>query len=647
MIDISGVIKSFGSRVLLRDVSLRVGARDRVALVGPNGSGKTTLFAMIVGSQLPDSGRIDIVRDAVVGYLPQETDELRGRSVLAEVMSAGAAMAKAGHRLEVLEHELEQTDDPQEREALLAEYARLQGEFDTLGGYSLEAQAKRIMSGLGFSERDQARQTESLSGGWLMRVALAKLLLAGPDVLLLDEPTNHLDLESVTWLERFLRGYEGAVLLISHDRDFMNGLATKVASIEDSRLVTYTGNFQDFVRQREERAALLEAAAKNQAKKIAHTEAFINRFRYKASKARQVQSRIKSLDKLERVQSPSAQRKAMKLGFPAPPRSGRVVITLDDVSFSYPDTSVYESLQLEVERGQKVALVGPNGAGKTTLLKLLAGALQPQAGERRLGHNVSLGYFAQHQIEALDPGNRVIEELQKAVPVGSSVRPRDLLGRFLFSGDDIDKPVRVLSGGEQTRLALSKLLASPLNVLCLDEPTNHLDIVSRDVLEDALADYEGCIVLITHDRHLIRSVANRILEVREGRVRSFEGDYEYYLYKTGQEDSASAVSSGPAAPAPERRTRPDLSPKDRRRQAADERRRLKEARDAVSRLESELESAQEECARLGAELEDPSFYLSGSGVNETIKRYERMRRQVAKLEAEWIRAGAELEEASS
>jgi ATP-binding cassette subfamily F protein 3 len=629
MITLSAVRKSFGARDLFTEASLRLGARDRVALVGPNGSGKTTLLEMVMGLQPADGGVIERAGDVVLGYLPQETDALRGRDILTEVVSAGAAMSKAGHRLEILEREIGETDDPDEKDALLGEFAKLQQHFDELGGYSLEAQARKICSGLGFSDEQLGRPTDSLSGGWLMRVALAKLLLAAPDALLLDEPTNHLDLESMRWLERFLQSYDGTILLVSHDRDFMNVLATKIVEIRDSKLWSYVGDYEAFVHQRELEIEQAIAAARNQSRRLASTERFIERFRYKASKARQVQSRIKMLDKIERIEAPKASKRAMKVGFPPPPRSGQVVIELDGVTFGYdPSKLVYEGLDLRIERGQKLALVGPNGAGKTTLLKLLAGALQPNAGERRLGHNVSLGYFAQHQIEALDPKNRVIAELERAIPVGTAIRARDLLGRFLFSGDDVDKPVSVLSGGERTRLALAKLLVEPVNFLCLDEPTNHLDIASRDVLEDALVDYAGTIVLVTHDRHLIRSIADHIIEVVDGTPRVFVGDYEHYLWRKTQENGEPPESE--VVSAPERQKGPRVDKAELRRRRA-----------ALRKVEAELSEAHADRERLAGLLADPRSYVSND--KDVGKEFDRAQRRLSKLETEWERLTEELD----
>ena len=645
MLTISGLDKAFGARDLFLDAQLQVYARDRVALVGPNGSGKTTLFEMIAGEQQPDSGEIRLIKDAVVGYLRQETDALRGRTVIDEVVSTGTMAAQVGHRLAVLEAEMAEMEPGPERDRVVAEYGRLQDRYSSLGGYSLEHEGKRILGGLGFSTEDFERMTETFSGGWLMRIALAKLLLANPDILMLDEPTNHLDLESVVWLERFLRTYEGAVLLISHDRDLINALADKVVELRDRKLYSYSGDYQSFVEQRELELEQQEAAAKNQARKIAQTEKFINRFRYKNTLATRVQSRIKMLDKMERIEAPNRSRKNMNLKFPEPPRPGRVVLELDAVQFGYASKPVYDNLDFVIERGEKVALVGPNGAGKSTLLKLAAGALEPQGGERRLGANVALAYFAQHQIEALTPTNTVLMELRSAIPPKADVDPRKLLGRFLFSGDDAEKRVSVLSGGERTRLALAKLLVSPVNLLCMDEPTNHLDMWSRDVLEDALDEYTGSIVLITHDRHLIRSVANRVVEVVDGRVTNYIGDYDYYLSKTEREEVAPSKRVSNTTEAPPRATGPKT--KDQKRAEADARAKTKSLRDRVTRLEKQIETLEADLAELEKAFADPDVYMSGVDVAEMTKRYESAKRRRARLETEWTEAMQTLETAEA
>ncbi len=643
MITVTGLTKGFGARDLFSGAELFVAARDRVAIVGPNGTGKTTLLEMIAGQQAPDEGRVKVLAGAIVGYLEQETDALRGRSVLAEVLSVGSEATQAGHRLEVLAHEIAETEAGPAQDGLVEEYGRLQHRFESLGGYSLEAEAKRIMAGLGFTDADHDRPTDALSGGWLMRVALAKLLLSGPDILMLDEPTNHLDVNSVEWLEGFLKGYEGCVLLISHDRDFIEGIATRVVEIDGAKLVSYTGGYGDFVEQRALRMEQAAAENRNKSRKVAETQAFIDRFRYKASKAKQVQSRIKMLERMDPgSDGPGRARKAMGLRFPQPPRSGRDAVVLDDISFSYSPGAplVYEHLDLVIERGQKVALVGPNGAGKSTLLKLVAGVLEPAAGERRLGHNVELSYFAQHQIEALDPNNRVIEELSRAIPRNVEVKPRDLLGRFLFSGDDADKKVAVLSGGERTRLALAKMLVTPANMLCLDEPTNHLDIQSRDVLEDALVEYSGSMLLITHDRHLIRSVADLIVEVVAGRVTVHHSGYEEYLRT--REAEPEEIASSPAPEADE----PVLSAKERRRIAAEQRAKTKDVRDRIAGIEAKLDRLTAEQTRIEGVLGDSDAYTRGEDIGALSRDYERAKKRILSLEAEWEAATAQLESAS-
>ena len=626
MISIVGLRKGFGGRQLFRGADLRIGARDRLALVGPNGSGKTTLFEMIAGIQEYDAGSISLVRGTRLGYLPQTTDALRGRSIIAEVLSATPAMAEVGHRLEILTGELADITDPDERDSVIHEYSRLQARFETLGGYSAEARAREICAGLGYDDADLERPTDSLSGGWLMRVALAKLLVSSPDALLLDEPTNHLDLESVRWLEGFLRTFEGAVLLISHDRDFMNGFASRVVEIDEQLLVSYTGNYEAFVSQREMRARQAMAAAANQKRRTDQLQIFIDRFRYKNTKATQVQSKIKLLQRMGTVDVPETRRRAMSVRFPPAPRAGRVVVELQDVSFAYGDKPVYSGLDFAIERGQKVALVGPNGAGKSTLLKLLAGALVPAVGERRLGQNVDLGYFAQHQIESLDDSNRVIEELETAVPPGMVIRSRDLLGRFLFSGDDANKRVRVLSGGERSRLAMAKILVSARNFLCLDEPTNHLDIWSRDVLEDALEEYDGALVLITHDRHLIRAIADTIAEVRSGKIHVFPGSYDEYLATVEQREDAPVAATGAAGITPA---------KQRRRATAEERAVVSRRRSAMRRVEDQLNAIHAEIRGMEERMANPDFYTTEADIAAFMRTYNEKKDRVPLLEAEW------------
>jgi ATP-binding cassette, subfamily F, member 3 len=656
LVTLSGVSKSFGPQHLFSDVSLQVGAGRRIAIVGPNGAGKTTLLEIITGEQEADAGSVARGRDVVIGYLRQDVADTAGRSVLAEVLAGAGVVSGIGHRLGHIEAELAETSEAEELEELMAEYGRLQDRFQQLGGYGLEAEARRILAGLGFAEADVERDIGTFSGGWMMRVALAKLLLANPDVLLLDEPTNHLDLASVEWLQGFLASYAGAVVLVSHDRDFINTIANRIGELARGTLTEYVGDYADFVEEREERIAQLERTAAAQQRKVAQTERFIERFRYKASKARQVQSRIKSLERLDRVVVPNTRTKSVRFHFPQPPRSGRVVIRLDGLVKRYGELTVYDGLDLTLERGQKVALIGPNGAGKSTLLKVLAGVLPFEGGTRELGSNVRVAYFAQHQIDALNPDNTVFDELADAAPRMTSAQQRRLLGAFLFSGDAVNKQVDVLSGGEQTRLALAKLMADPANLLCLDEPTNHLDIASRDVLEDALNEFPGTFVLITHDRYLIRSVANTIIEVNGGAATVFPGDFEYYAAKRGLDIEARGATEGKATPRgleqPVARPRESAAAAaSRKRAEAEERnrryRRTRELRDALASLEREASETDANLARLTERLADPSVYADGGLAKQLIESYNAARDRAASLADEWARLGEELARAES
>jgi ATP-binding cassette subfamily F protein 3 len=652
LVTLPGVAKSHGAQHLFDGVDLQVAAGRRIAVVGPNGAGKTTLLEIITGDQQPDVGTVIRARDLVIGYLPQEIAESRGRPALDEVLAGAGTVTGIERRMRHIETEMADATEEDELAELMDEYGRLQHRFEALGGYGLEAEARRILAGLGFAEGDMERNTAEFSGGWMMRIALARLLLQNPDLLLLDEPTNHLDLASVEWLQGFLAEYAGAVLLVSHDRDFINAVVNRVAELHAGSLIEYVGDYADFVEQRDERIAQLERQAAAQGRKIAQVERFIERFRYKASKARQVQSRIKALDRMERVATPSRRSKVVKFRFPEPARSGRTVITLRGVVKRYGRHTVYGGLDLVLERGQKVALIGPNGAGKSTLLKILAGALEFEGGSRELGSKVKVAYFAQHQIDALNPANTVYDELAGVAERMTSSEIRALLGAFLFSGDAVEKRVEVLSGGEQTRLALAKLMADPANLLCLDEPTNHLDITSRDVLEDALNAFPGTIVLITHDRYLIRSVANAIVEVNGGSATLFNGDFEYYAAKRGLDIEERGAVEGRAtprgieAPPPAARESPAEATA-RKRSEAEARnqryRRTRDLRSALARVEADAAAADAELAATSAQLADPATYAEGEAVRTLIERHNAARDAVDHLAAEWERLSAELE----
>jgi ATP-binding cassette subfamily F protein 3 len=545
VIQLDDISKGFGGQTLFREVTWRIAERERIGLVGPNGAGKTTLCRILSGLEDPDSGQVSRPRGVTVGYLPQEVAGATTGSVLAEALAGFEAVWALEREMEDVARALE----TEPSEALTERYGELQHRFDALGGYRLETQARAILSGLGFRPDELARPLAEFSGGWRMRAALARLLLLAPSLLLLDEPTNHLDLASLAWLEDFLAGYEGTVVVVSHDRYFLNRMVTSIADLTPEGLVVYPGDYDDFLVEREARRELLEARARNQAKRIAEVERFIERFRYQATKARQVQSRVKMLERVERIELPGARRQ-VHFTFPEPPRTGRRVATLTGIHKAYGDNVVYAGIDVAVERGERLALVGDNGAGKSTLLKLLAGVLPFERGERALGAHVAVHYYAQHQLEALDPTRTVLEELEAVAPESTHTRLRTILGAFLFSGDSVDKKVAVLSGGEKARLALARMLVRPAALLCLDEPTNHLDLASREVLESALAVFPGTIVFISHDRYFINRIATVVVEVAHGALTRYPGSYDDYLDATTRGVDVTARASGPGhAPA--------------------------------------------------------------------------------------------------
>ena len=545
MLTASGLTKSFGPRTLFKNVSLQLGPSRRIALIGSNGTGKTTLLEILTGIQEADEGEIHKPQDMNIGYLPQELQASNGKNVLQEVLSGAEDINKLATRLKKLSSELEKANSEHKSE-LISEFGEAQSRFEQIGGYAIEAEAHRLLSGLGFETSDHDRDIGELSGGWQMRVALARLLLSKPDLLVLDEPTNHLDVDSVTWLETYLGKWNNGLLFVSHDRDFIDGIANRIIEISAGRATEYAGSFGEFVVAREERIEYQKSLASQQEKEIAGTEKFIERFRYKASKAKQVQSRVKALEKLEKIEIETKEDAKTKFHFPEPRRSSRIVVEFEEVQAGYEDQMILENLSFTIERGKTVAVVGPNGAGKTTLVKLITGDLKPTNGNIFRGKNIDMSWFDQLQAEILDPKKTVLEELRTVPQVEETGRNlRTYLASFGFRGDSVDSLVSNLSGGEQTRLAIAKALCMPVNLLILDEPTNHLDLPSCDVLEDAISAYPGTVILITHDRHLIRSVADDLLEVRASKAVLHTGVPDRILNPSSNETKTNTLKQNP------------------------------------------------------------------------------------------------------
>ncbi len=645
MLSVTSLSKSYNNRELFSGVSFTLGMSERIAVIGRNGTGKTTLFEIIAGNIMPDSGSVSLRRGTTIGYLRQDIRASSKRTLLEDVSRSSDAINNLAHKIRLLQEDLADEKDEETVAGLLKELGELQDLYESKGGYDSEHEAKIILSGLGFAESDFGRALSEFSGGWQTRIELARLLFLNPDILLLDEPTNHLDLETQRWFESYLKHYHGAVLVTSHDRAFLNNVVRKIISIEADDVIFYHGDYDSYVLARQKDIETRQATARRQELKISREMRFIERFRAKATKATQVQSRIKKLGKIERITVPRSTKK-IHFNFPEPPRSGHAVIELKHVAKSYGEHVVYHELNLLLERGDRAAIVGVNGAGKTTLLRMLAGVLPFERGERVLGHNVTTAYFAQYYIESLNPRNTIIEELRSVAPDEPEQHLRGLLGAFLFSGDDVTKNITVLSGGEKTRVAIARMLTTPANFLLLDEPTNHLDIPSREILTDALDAYKGTICFITHDRTLIREIANKIIEVRDGQIKVFPGNYDDYLR---QSEAAAEISVTETLCDLRQSDRPPSTVKNRQRKALEGHLRNEHYRamlpvnKRITEIEQEVASATERIKEIEAMIADPAHYKDSRNVVAVNREYLALRERVAELTAEWDDLTAEAE----
>ncbi len=534
MIRLDGIGKQHGRQILFMEASAAINRGEKVGLVGPNGSGKTTIFRLITKEEQPDGGQVSVDRGVTIGYFSQDVGEMEGKSVVAETMDGAGPISSIAAELRELELALADPDRLDEMEALVDRFGHVQARYEELGGYALDARAREILAGLGFSQEVMDGDTGALSGGWKMRVALAKILLMRPDALLLDEPTNHLDIESIIWLETYLKAYEGALVITSHDREFMNRIVTKILEIDGGEITTYSGNYEFYEKQRALNDLHAEAQYERQQAMLAKEEAFIARFKARASHAAQVQSRVKKLEKIEKVEAPK-RRRSVQFDFKPAPRSGDDVVNVSGLKKAYGSRKIYDSFDLLIRRRERWCVMGINGAGKSTLLKLIAGSSQPDAGQISVGASVKVGYFAQHAMELLNPEHTVWDALITEFPQASIGALRTLAGVFGFSGDDVEKPCRILSGGEKARLVLAKMLFDPPNFLILDEPTNHLDMTTKEMLVEALKNFEGTMLFVSHDRNFLGMLSNRVLELTMEGPRLYGGGYTEYVAQSGHE----------------------------------------------------------------------------------------------------------------
>ena len=637
MLALENITLHLGDRKLLDGVSTFMNPGERIGLVGPNGAGKSTLLKIIMGIQEADEGTIALANEETLGYLPQDgVDPDFTLSVLEEVETAFAELFELEMKVKGIQEKLSQVD-PQgkEYEQLMERYGILQTKLESSGLYELRSQVEKVLMGLGFNEKDFHRNTSEFSGGWLMRIALAKLLLRRPTYLLLDEPTNHLDIESLQWMENFLNSYEGAVVVVSHDKAFLDTITNRTLALRSGEISDYAGNYSFYEKKWEEEKELLLNAKKNQEKQIKETQDFIDRFRYKASKARQVQSRVKQLEKMEQIEVEDEQSN-VSFRFPEPQRSGQVVMKLENLYKSYDDNPVFESIDYEIERGDKIAIVGPNGAGKSTLIRILAGNEPFQKGNRIVGHNVSVNYFAQHQADELDPKKDALESMHDAGSGEKESKLRTILGCFLFQGDDVFKKVKVLSGGEKSRLALAKMLLSPANLLIFDEPTNHLDMSSKNILQQAIQQYEGTSLIVSHDRDFLDPIVNKVLDVQPGYIKTYLGNVSYYLARKQEE-----VDSEAAEPSTKKQSEQDnqLSRKEQRRIEAERRneinRRTKPIRKNIEELEKDIGKMETRKDKIEEAMAQPDFYEDAEKVKKFSLEYDQLKTDLTDCYSKW------------
>jgi ATP-binding cassette subfamily F protein 3 len=640
MLQVQGLTKQYSGRTLFEDVTWNVSTGDRVALVGPNGSGKTTFLRLMTGAEHPDAGSVTMPRQTTVGYLPQDGLAHHGKSLREETLSAFASVLALGAEIAELEHRMSELDpESPEHGAVIARYGECRDEWDRHGGFTIEARAEEVLLGLGFRPAELDRSTETFSGGWQMRIALAKLLLQQPNLLLLDEPTNHLDLEARNWLEDYLEAYPHAVVLVSHDRYFLDRVVTRITEINRRKLVDYTGNYSRFLQVSAANLAELRARAARQQEEIERTKRFVDRFRYKATKAKQVQSRVKMLEKVEVIEVPP-ERKLMRLRLPEPERPGRVVVELTRIDKAYGDVRVFKGADLAIERGERLALVGPNGVGKSTLMRILAQEEAPDSGTVKLGHKVATGYFSQDRYD-LDENRTVLENMNERASIAMVPQLRSILGAFLFHGDDVDKKVKVLSGGEKSRLALARMLLRPSNVLLLDEPTNHLDLDSKAILLEALQAYKGTLVFVSHDRYFLDELATKVAEIGNGEIRLHWGGYPDYLRAKEKEakgeapltldlppdldDEKEEIAPPPPPPAPiQEAPAPAISKNQAR-----------ALQKKAEELESRIEETEIAISSLEGRMAVPGFYDDPSSAAGIVKTHEELKAKLESLYRDW------------